>query len=104
MGIVLVTILSRLIETSLGLTDKISAFGIFTSVLSGTLCNPGVRSLKSAVILRKISKYVAGTDSDAIMPIPVFIDPYNDKIVADGLPLELREELADESFLTGSDD
>ena len=60
----------------------------------------GTSVFKSAVILRKISKYVAGTDEDAIMPIPVFIDPYNDKIVADGLPMELREELADESFLT----
>ena len=60
----------------------------------------GTSVFKSAVILRKISKYVVGTDADAIMPIPVFIDPYNDKIVADGLPMELREELADESFLT----
>ena len=71
---------------------------------SGVKNSKGTNIFKSAVILRKISKYVAGTDSDAIMPIPVFIDPYNDKIVADGLPLELREELADESFLTGKDD
>ena len=71
---------------------------------SGVKNSKGTSIFKSAVILRKISKYVAGTDSDAIMPIPVFIDPYNDKIVADGLPLELREELADESFLTGKDD
>ena len=52
----------------------------------------GTSVFKSAVILRKISKYVAGTDADAIMPIPVFIDPYNDKIVADGLPMELRAD------------
>ena len=70
---------------------------------TGVKNSKGTNIFKSAVILRKISKYVAGTDSDAIMPIPVFIDPYNDKIVADGLPLELREELADESFLTGKD-
>ena len=50
----------------------------------------------SGVILRKISKFVAGTDNDAIMPIPVFFDPTNGKIVKDGLPLELREELKDE--------
>ena len=71
---------------------------------TGVKNSKGTNIFKSAVILRKISKYVVGTDSDAIMPIPVFIDPYNDKIVADGLPLELREELADESFLTGKDD
>ena len=55
---------------------------------------------KSRVILRKISKYVAGTDTDAIMPIPVFVDPYTDKILADGLPMELREELAESSVLS----
>ena len=55
---------------------------------------------KSRVILRKISKYVAGTDTDAIMPIPVFVAPYNDKILADGLPMELREELAESSVLS----
>ena len=51
---------------------------------------------KSGVILRKISKFVAGTDSDVIMPIPVFYDPTNNKILGEGIPVELREELKDE--------
>ena len=51
---------------------------------------------KSGVILRRISKFVAGTDSDAIMPIPVFYDPTNGKILGEGIPVELREELKDE--------
>tara|TARA_Y100001973_G_C5170322_1_gene318645 strand:+ start:794 stop:1045 length:252 start_codon:yes stop_codon:yes gene_type:complete len=51
---------------------------------------------KSAVILRRVSKFVAGTDNDAIMPIPVFYDPTNNKILGEGLPPELREELKDE--------
>jgi len=51
---------------------------------------------KSGVILRKISKFVAGTDNDAIMPIPVFYCPESKKIVGDGIPVELREELKDE--------
>jgi len=50
----------------------------------------------SGVILRKISKFVAGTDNDAIMPIPVFYDPTNMKILGEGIPAELREELKDE--------
>ena len=66
----------------------------------GVINSKGTNIWKSSVILRKISMYVAGTDNDAIMPIPVFIDPYNDKILADGLPPELREELADESVLS----
>ena len=51
---------------------------------------------KSGVILRKISKFVAGTDNDAIMPIPIFYDPTNNKILGEGLPVELREERKDE--------
>jgi hypothetical protein len=27
------------------------------------------------VILRKVSRFVAGTDEDALLPIPVFFDP-----------------------------
>ena len=33
------------------------------------------------VILRKVSKFVAGTDSDALMPIPVFYDATSKKIL-----------------------
>ena len=51
---------------------------------------------KSGVILRKISKFVAGTDNDDIMPIPIFYDPTNNKILGEGLPVELRDELKDE--------
>ena len=51
---------------------------------------------QSGVILRKISKFVAGTDNDAIMPILVFFDPTNNKILGEGIPVELREELKDE--------
>ena len=51
---------------------------------------------KSGVILRKISKFVAGTDNDAIMPIPIFYDPSTNKILGEGIPVELREELKDE--------
>jgi hypothetical protein len=48
------------------------------------------------VILRKVSKFVAGTNEDALLPIPVFIDPTNNKILIDSVPQELREELKDE--------
>ena len=51
---------------------------------------------KSGVILRRISKFVAGTDSDAIMPIPIFYDPTTNKILGEGVPVELRDELKDE--------
>ena len=56
----------------------------------------GKSVFQSGVILRKISKFVAGTENDAIMPIPVFYDPTNMKILGEGIPAELREELKDE--------
>jgi len=30
---------------------------------------------KQGVILRKVSRFVTGTDNDALLPIPVFYDP-----------------------------
>ena len=50
----------------------------------------------SGVVLRKVSKFAAGTDKDALLPIPVFYDPENGKILKGTLPEDLREEFADE--------
>ena len=51
---------------------------------------------QQGVILRKVSRFVAGTDEDALMPIPVFYDPETNKILTDSVPKDLREEMADE--------
>ena len=51
---------------------------------------------KQGVILRKVSRFVTGTDEDALLPIPVFYDPETKKILKDSIPKDLREELADE--------
>jgi hypothetical protein len=47
------------------------------------------------VILRKVSKFVAGTDSDALMPIPVFYDTSTGKILESTIPVDLRDEYKD---------
>ena len=47
---------------------------------------------QQGVILRKVSRFVAGTDEDAVMPIPVFYDLDIKKVLVDSLPKELREE------------
>ena len=52
----------------------------------------GGKIWKQGMIVRKVSKFVAGTAEDAIVPIPVFYDPETDKILEDTLPKELREE------------
>ena len=55
----------------------------------------GGRIWQQGALLRKVSKFVTGTDSDAVMPIPVFYDPETGKILEDSLPKELREEYKD---------
>jgi hypothetical protein len=52
----------------------------------------GNKIWQQGVILRKISKFIAGTSEDAVIPIPVFYDPETNEILGDTLPRELREE------------
>lgn len=52
----------------------------------------GNQVFQEAVILRKISKFIAGTSEDAVIPIPVFIDVVTGKILIEMLPKELRAE------------
>jgi len=51
-----------------------------------------------AVVIRKISKFIIGSDEDQLIPIPVFYDLDSRKILLDSLPLEIREEYRDISI------
>lgn len=50
----------------------------------------------SGVLLRKASRFLTGTDRDAIIPIDVFYDPTSGKICREGLPTELIGMLGDD--------
>ena len=52
----------------------------------------GNQIFQEAVVLRKLRKFLAGTNEDAVIPIPVFIDVKTGKILIDMLPKELKEE------------
>ena len=52
----------------------------------------GNQVFAEGVILRKVSRFVAGTDEDAVMPIPCFYDVKTGEILLDTLPKDLREE------------
>ena len=52
----------------------------------------GTPLFQQGVILRSVSKFVAGTSEDALMPIPVFYDGATGKILKDSIPNDLREE------------
>ena len=56
----------------------------------------GNQVFAEGVILRKISRFVAGTDEDAVMPIPVFYDIQTGKVLVDTLPKDLRAEFSNE--------
>ena len=51
---------------------------------------------QQGVLLRKVSKFITGTDEDALLPIPVFFDPETGTIAQGSVPADLREELKDE--------
>ena len=68
-------------QIDLGNTEKMELDG-------NVLFQPGF-------ILRKVSKFIAGTEEDAIIPIQVFFDPKTNKIVEQMLPKELRDEYTD---------
>jgi|TARA_R110000782_G_scaffold27733_2_gene69984 hypothetical protein len=48
------------------------------------------------VVLRTVSKFITGTDEDALLPIPVFYDAVTGKILSSSVPKDLREELKEE--------
>ena len=55
----------------------------------------GANIFAQGFILRKVSKFVANTDDDAILPIPVFYEPSSGRVLADSIPEALQEEYKD---------
>ena len=56
----------------------------------------GNKIFQQGVLIRSVSKFVAGTDEDAVMPIPVFFCPDSKKLVGLTLPPEIRDEYKDD--------
>ena len=52
----------------------------------------GNQVFQEGVILRRVSKFVTGTQEDGIVPVPVFFDVKTGKILVELLPKELRDE------------
>ena len=58
----------------------------------------GNKLFQEGVILRKVSKFVAGTPEDAVIPVPVFYDVKTGNILIEMLPKELREEFSNDNI------
>ena len=56
----------------------------------------GNQLFAEGVILRKVSKFVAGTAEDGVLPVPVFYDVKTGEILIDTLPKDLRSEFVTE--------
>jgi hypothetical protein len=47
---------------------------------------------QQGVLLRRVSKFILGSNEDSILPIPVFFDPISGKVLLETIPMDLREE------------
>lgn len=54
----------------------------------------GGKVFAQGFILRKISKFLTGSDEDAILPIQVFYDVKTMEVLQETLPEQLREEFS----------
>lgn len=52
----------------------------------------GEQLFGQAYVIRKISKFIMGSEEDGIVPIPVFYDLDSKKILLESLPREIRDE------------
>jgi hypothetical protein len=58
----------------------------------------GNQVFQEGVILRKVSKFVTGTQEDGIIPVPCFFDVKTGKVLVELLPKELRAEFEDDAI------
>jgi hypothetical protein len=54
--------------------------------------------LAEGIILRKGSRFLLGTDTDPLIPIPVMYDISNNLILLDMIPKEIRDEYKNVGF------
>jgi hypothetical protein len=57
----------------------------------------GNQVFQEGVILRKVSRFVTGTQEDGVIPVPVFFDVQTGKVLVELLPKELRAEFEDDA-------
>ena len=58
----------------------------------------GNQVFAEGVILRKVSRFVTGTQEDGVIPVPCFYDVKTGKVLVDLLPKELKEMFQDDNI------
>lgn len=54
--------------------------------------------LTEGIVLRKGSRFLLGTDTDPLIPIPIMYDISNNLILLDMIPKEIRDDYKDVGF------
>ena len=57
----------------------------------------GNQVFQEGVLLRKVSRFVTGTQEDGLIPVPCFFDVATGKVLVELLPKELRAEFEDDA-------
>ena len=63
--------------------------------------NGKILILNEGTILRKGNRFLLGTDSDPLIPIPIYYDVETNRILLDLLPKEIRDDYEDVGFYLG---
>ena len=58
----------------------------------------GNQVFAEGVILRKVSRFVTGTQEDGIIPVPCFYDVKTGKVLVELLPKDLKEMFQDDNI------
>lgn len=58
----------------------------------------GNQVFAEGVILRKVSRFVTGTQEDGIIPVPCFYDVATGKVLTELLPKDLQEMFKDDNI------
>ena len=58
----------------------------------------GNQVFAEGVLLRKVSRFVTGTQEDGIIPVPCFYDVKTGKVLVDLLPKDLKELFQDDNI------
>ena len=58
----------------------------------------GNQVFAEGVILRKVSRFVTGTQEDGIIPVPCFYDVATGKVLTELLPKDLKEMFQDDNI------
>jgi hypothetical protein len=58
----------------------------------------GNQVFAEGVLLRKVSRFVTGTQEDGIIPVPCFYDVATGKVLTELLPKDLQEMFKDDNI------